>query len=56
MNVEFIPAFYGAFSEETAIAEIRPSIGDAVCIGVFSLNTQIKVFDLRHSKNRTETI
>jgi len=27
MNVEFIPAFYGAFSEATVIAELRPGIG-----------------------------
>jgi hypothetical protein len=45
MNVEFIPAFYGAFSESTAIAEIRPSIGDTLAIGQFKLHRDIKVFD-----------
>jgi RES domain len=35
MNVEFIPAFYAAFSEYTAIAEIRPSIGDEVAVAKF---------------------
>ncbi|UGA44179.1 RES domain-containing protein [Bradyrhizobium quebecense] len=45
MNVEFIPAFYGAFSRDTAIAEIRPSIGDRIAIGRFALHRNIKVFD-----------
>jgi hypothetical protein len=45
MNVEFIPAFYGAFSSETAIAEIRPSIGDRIAIGQFILHRDLKVFD-----------
>lgn len=45
MNVEFIPAFYGAFSRDTAIAEIRPSIGDYLAIGLFKLHRDIKVFD-----------
>jgi hypothetical protein len=45
MNVEFIPAFYGAFSSETAVAEIRPSIGDRIAIGQFRLHRDIKVFD-----------
>lgn len=45
MNVEFIPAFYGAFSRDTAIGEIRPSIGDRIAIGRFALHRDIKVFD-----------
>jgi hypothetical protein len=45
MNVDYIPAFYGAFSEATAIAEMRPSIGDQVAIGEFALQKKIKVFD-----------
>jgi hypothetical protein len=45
MNVEFIPAFYAAFSEETAIAEMRPGIGDTVAVGAFVLTRAIKVFD-----------
>jgi hypothetical protein len=45
MNVEYIPAFYGAFCAETAIAEIRPSIGDTVAVGEFVLTREIKVFD-----------
>lgn len=45
MNVEFIPAFYGAFSEQTAVAETRPDIGEEVAIGEFILQKDIKVFD-----------
>jgi hypothetical protein len=45
MNVEYIPAFYGAFSQETAIAEIRPSIGDKIATGDFVLLNDIRVFD-----------
>ena len=45
MNVEFIPAFYAAFSELTAVAEIRPSIEEQVAIGRFSLARDIRVFD-----------
>lgn len=45
MNVEFIPAFYGAFSEQTAVAETRPDIGDEIAIGEFVLKTDVKVFD-----------
>jgi hypothetical protein len=45
MNVEYIPAFYGAFSEETALAEMRPGIGERVAIGEFALQKDVKVFD-----------
>jgi len=45
MNVEYIPAFYGAFSEDTAVAEIRPGIGEEVAIGEFVLQRDVKVFD-----------
>jgi RES domain len=45
MTVEYIPAFYGAFSEDTALAEMRPSIGDQVAVGEFVLQKTLKVFD-----------
>ena len=45
MNVEFIPVFYGSFSDETAIAEIRPSIRDRIAIGHFALRKDLQVFD-----------
>ena len=45
MNVEYIPVFYGAFSEQTAVAEMRPGIGEELAIGEFVLQRDIKVFD-----------
>lgn len=45
MNVEYIPAFYAAFCEETAVSEIRPGIGDKVAVGEFVLAGDLKVFD-----------
>jgi hypothetical protein len=45
MNVEFIPALYGAFSKDTAVAEIRPGIGDEIAIGEFVLQRDLRVFD-----------
>ena len=45
MNVEYIPAFYAAFCEDSAIAEIRPGIGDEVAVGEFVVQKEIKVFD-----------
>jgi hypothetical protein len=45
MNADYIPAFYGAFSAQTAVAEMRPGIGDEVGIGEFILQRDIKIFD-----------
>jgi hypothetical protein len=45
MNVEYIPAFYAAFSGDTAVAEIRPGIGEQVAIGEFTLRRELKTFD-----------
>jgi hypothetical protein len=45
MNVEYIPAFYAAFSRETAVAEIRPGIGEQVGIGEFTLQRELKTLD-----------
>ncbi len=45
MNVEYIPAFYAAFSGDTAVAEIRPGIGEQVAIGEFTLQRELKTFD-----------
>ena len=45
MNVEYIPVFYAAFSEETAVAEIRPGIGEYIAIGEFVLQRELRVFD-----------
>lgn len=45
MNAEYIPAFYAAFSEDTAVAEIRPGIGEKLAVGEFVLQREVKVFD-----------
>jgi len=45
MNVEFIPVFYAAFARSTAIAELRPGIGDSLAIGRFTTRVPLKVFD-----------
>jgi hypothetical protein len=45
MNVEFIPAFYAAFSPETAISELRPGIGDELAVGQFRTRKALRVFD-----------
>lgn len=45
MNVELIPAFYAAFSDYTAVAEIRPGIGEEVAIAEYALTRELKVFD-----------
>ena len=45
MSVEYIPVFYGAFSEPTAVAELRPSIGDQVAVAEFRLVRPLRVFD-----------
>jgi RES domain len=45
MSVEYIPAFYGAFSEVTAVSEIRPGIGEEIAVGEFELLKKIRVFD-----------
>jgi hypothetical protein len=45
MNHAFIPMFYGAFSEDCAIAEIQPFIGQTVAVGRFSFTRNITAFD-----------
>ena len=43
--------FYGAEERETCIAEVRPSIGDTVAVGLFETTRPIKFFDFRNFKN-----
>jgi len=45
MNVEYIPAFYAAFGQDTAIAELRPGLRDQVVVGEFILQKELRVFD-----------
>jgi RES domain len=54
MNVELIPAFYGAFSGETAIAELRPGIGDSIAVGKFITRVPLRVFDFTVFDRRAE--
>jgi len=46
MNPSGIPAFYGAFSADVALAEIRPPVGALVAVGEFSLLKPIKLLDM----------
>jgi hypothetical protein len=45
MNVEFIPVFYATFARSTAVAELRPGVGDSIAIGRFTTRVPLKVFD-----------
>ncbi len=45
MNPAGIPLFYGAKSVQTAISEVRPSIGDEVAICKFQTTRDLKLFD-----------
>jgi RES domain len=45
MNVEFIPVFYATFARSTAVAELRPGIGNSIAIGRFRTRVPLKVFD-----------
>jgi hypothetical protein len=54
MNVEYIPAFYAAFSEETAVAEIRPGIGEQVAVGEFEVQQELRVFDFTAFSRATD--
>lgn len=45
MNVERAPAFYAAFDNKTAIAEVRPSRGSRVVVGGFTTTRKLKIFD-----------
>lgn len=46
MNPAGIPAFYGAFSSDIALAEIRPPVGSMVAVGKFSLLRPVKLLDM----------
>jgi hypothetical protein len=46
MNPVGIAVFYGAFSEEVAIAEVRPPVGAVVAVGKFSLLRSVRLLDL----------
>jgi len=46
MNAPGISVFYGGFSEDVCIAELKPSVGSSVVIGAFKTTRPIKVLDL----------
>ena len=46
MNAAGIPVFYGALSEDTAVAEVRPSVGSLVVVGEFRPTRKLRLLDL----------
>jgi hypothetical protein len=46
MNAPGIAVFYGAFSPDTCVAEIRPSVGGYVVLGKFEVIRPLTVLDL----------
>jgi len=46
MNAQGISVFYAALSKETALAEIRPSVGGVVAVASFSIDRQLRLLDL----------
>ncbi|MEZ2336279.1 RES family NAD+ phosphorylase [Mucilaginibacter sp. RCC_168] len=47
MNARGISVFYGAEDEDTALAEIRPSVGSQVAVANFKIIRELKMLDLR---------
>lgn len=45
MNPVGISVFYGAFSENVAVAEVRPPVGAVVAVGSFSLLRTVRLLD-----------
>lgn len=48
MNPSGIPVFYGALSADTAIAELRPSVGSIAIVGRFSATRELRLLDFSH--------
>ena len=46
MNAERVSVFYGAYHRDTALAELRPSIGGHTVVGEFRLVRPIQVLDM----------
>ncbi len=46
MNPAGVSVFYGALSEDTAIAEVRPSVGNLVVVGCFMPSRKLRLFNL----------
>lgn len=54
LNPEGLPIFYGSTCRDTAIAEVRPAVGDTVIVSRFNLLRKIKLLDLRQIKGLQE--
>ena len=48
MNAAGISVFYGGFSSDVCIAEIRPLIGSYIIVGEFEVITPVKLLDLTY--------
>ena len=46
-NPPWIPYLYLASSADTAIAEVRPGVGDNVCVAIFTTTRSLHLVDLR---------
>lgn len=46
MNSQGIAVFYGAVTEDTAVSEIRPSVGGLAVVGKFLIPTPLRLLDL----------
>lgn len=55
MNALGISVFYGSFSAEVALAEVRPPVGSKVAIAKFVLQKDLVVLDLTALKHVEET-
>ena len=48
MSAHGIPVFYGTFSENLAVAEVRPYVGGLIVVGQFEIIRELKLLDLAH--------
>lgn len=58
INSKGIPCFYGATTPETAMAEVRPGMGELVSLGRFRVSSDVQVVDCSkyHSKSLWELV
>jgi RES domain-containing protein len=46
MNAERVPVFYAARDEKTAVAELRPGIGEQIVVGKFKVTRPVRLLDM----------
>jgi hypothetical protein len=51
-----ISFFYGSFDKDTCISEMRPSVGEKVCIAEFLILKELKILDLSNDLGRYTSI